>query len=58
MENTMDSLLAPLPSKLKKCCAINQLINKSINTIYFNCNSYLFSLETPDLLINPEISIP
>lgn len=53
MENTMDSLLAPLPSKLKKCCAINQL-----STIYFNCNSYLFSLETPDLLINPEISIP
>lgn len=56
MENTMDSLLAPLPSKLKK-----MLCNKSINqlsTIYFNCNSYLFSLETPDLLINPEISIP
>lgn len=39
--------------KLKKL-----LYNKSINTIYFNCNSYLFSLETPDLLINPEISNP
>lgn len=39
--------------KLKKCCAINLL-----STIYFNCKSYSFSLETPDLLINPEISIP